>query len=266
MFPFLVVKLHFDWRDAMDPLTIAAASGMRARLEALDLLANNIANSSTPGFKADREAYTSYLGEESLGAEMDGVGYSQISSPLIEAHRTDFSQGALTPTGSASDLALSGDGFFLLDSANGPLLTRSGKLHVSRDGRLLSAEGHEFATVAPQRIRADPELPVEVDSDGTVRQQGSPLGRLKVVKYAIQSQPPKREGVYFALDTGQARTLVPSEAEVQQGMVENSNYSVPEAAVRLVAVLRQFESLQKALQLGGEMGRKAVEEVARVNP
>lgn len=250
----------------MDPLTAAAASGMRSRLEALDLLANNLANSSTPGYKADREAYTSYLGDESSGAELDGVGYSQISVPLIEAHRTDFSQGALSPTGSSSDLALSGEGFFLLDSAAGPLMTRSGRLSISRDGRLLTADGHEFATVEPRRIRADPQLPLVVDVDGTVRQQGQPLGRLKIVQCDMRLQPPKREGVYFSLDSSPAPVLAPASAEVRQGMMEGSNFSVPESAVRLVGVLRQFEALQKALQLGGEMGRKAVEEVARVNP
>lgn len=250
----------------MDPLTTAAAAGMRSRLEALDMLANNLANGSTPGYKADREAYTSYLGEDSLGAELEGTGRAQVTVPLIESHRTDFSQGALSPTGSSSDLALSGEGFFLLDSASGPLLTRSGKLSVSRDGKLLSAEGYEFSTVEPQRIRANPQLPIEIDADGTVRQRGEPLGRLKLVSYGAEAQPPKREGVHFILDAGQAKALKASAAEVKQGMVEGSNYSVPEAAVRLVAVLRQFESLQKALQLGGEMGRKAVEEVARVNP
>lgn len=250
----------------MDPLTIAAASGMRSRLEALDLLANNLANSSTPGFKADREAYTSYLGEDSLSAAIDGAGVQQVTVPLIETHRTDFSQGPLSPTGSESDLALAGSGFFQLDSPAGPLLTRSGKVSIARDGRLLTPDGHEFATFEAQRIRANPQLPLSVDPDGTVRQQGQHLGRLKVVQYDTTSQPPKREGVYFVLDTSQARDLAPSTAEVRQGMTEGSNYSVPEAAVRLVGVLRQFESLQRALQLGSEMGRKAVEEVARVNP
>lgn len=249
----------------MDSLTTAAASGMRARLEALDLLANNLANSSTPGYKADREAYTSYPGGGFV-AESEGAGGAQVTAPFIESHRTDFSQGALSPTGSPADLALSGEGFFLLNAPSGPLLTRSGHLSVSRDGKLLSAEGYEFSSVEPQGIRANPERPVVIEPDGTVRQDGAPLGRLKLVQFDRQAQPPKREGVYFVLDTGQLPGLKPATAQVQQGMAENSNYSVPEAAVRLVAVLRQFESLQRALQLGGEMGRKAVEEVARVNP
>jgi flagellar basal body rod protein FlgG len=235
-------------------------------MEALDILANNLANTSTPGFKADREAYTTYFNAQSLEGAADGSGRPPATAPLIESLRTDYSQGTLSPTGSPQDLALSGEGFFLLEGRHGPLMTRAGSMRVAPDGRLTNHEGYEFATVEPQRIRADPLLPITVDPDGTVQQNGAPLGRLKIVERGAESQPPKREGVYFALDSKDMKGLTAARAEVRQGMTEASNYSAPEAAVRLVAVLRQFESLQKALQLGGEMGRKAVEEVARVNP
>ncbi|MBI4891092.1 MAG: flagellar hook basal-body protein [Acidobacteria bacterium] len=249
----------------MDPLTTAAAAGMRARLEALDLLANNLANSSTPGFKADREAYSIYLGAESQEAAASGLGLATGAVPEIDSHRTDFRPGVLTSTGSAQDLALSGEGFFLVDGPNGPLLTRGGTFRVSADGRVTTSEGYEFATVEPRRIRADSTKAVEVDLDGTVRQEGVALGRFKLVRPDLKNQPAKREGVYFSIDNSQVAGMPESQAEVRQGMSEASNYSAPEAAVRLVSVLRQFESLQRAMQMSSEMGRKAVEEVARVN-
>ena len=76
----------------MDPLTIAAAAGIRARMESLELLANNIANASTAGFKADREFYDLYLGDQA------GGGPETTRLPLIEREWTDFSQGVLKPT------------------------------------------------------------------------------------------------------------------------------------------------------------------------
>src|ERR1041385_1912118 len=85
---------------AMDSLLISAASGMKARMESLDMLANNIANSGTVGFKTDREFY----------------GIYQQELPVIEKQWTDFSQGALTPTGNPLDLALSGKGMFALNT------------------------------------------------------------------------------------------------------------------------------------------------------
>lgn len=239
----------------MDPLTITAGAGLRSRAEALDLLANNLSNASTSGFKADREAYTQYLGEESW----------QTTSPYIETHRTDFSQGQLKQTGEPRDLALEGRGFFLVDGPGGALLTRNGAFRISTDGRLTTPDGYEFATVEPRRIRANPALPVEVDAEGTVRQRGQTLGRLKLVNVVEGTQPAKLEGAYFSLDTRGVAGLTASNAVVHQGKIEAANFSPAESAVRLVNILRQFETMQKALQIGGEMGRKAVEEVARVH-
>lgn len=248
----------------MDPLTTTAAAGMRSRLETLDLLSNNLANVSTPGFKADREAYSLYMAEESLLAPEEG-GLPQVSAPVIEMNRTDYSQGLLTSTGNSTDLALSGAGFFQVDGPNGTLLTRNGRLQVTRDGRLTTTDGYELSTVEPRRIRLNPEMPFTVDPDGTVRQDGSAMGRLKLVDLNPKSQTAHREGLYFSLDSRGLQDLTPARAEVRQGSLESSNYSAAEAAVKLVGVLRQFEALQRATQLGAEMGRRAVEEVARVN-
>lgn len=249
----------------MDPLVTTAAAGLRARLEALDLLANNLANSSTPGFKADREAYSLYLGDESAEARDSGSGLAQVTAPTIDRHHTDLRQGQLLPSGSQSELALSGAGFFLVTGPQGPLITRAGRIQVARDGRLVTPEGYEFVTVEPRRIKADPQRPLDIDKEGTVSQGGVRLGKLKIINPDLSVQPPKREGVYFSLDS-RLMTAPEASADVYQGRVEAANVSVPETAVRLINVLRQFESLNKAIQLGGEMSRKAVEEVARINP
>ncbi|QOY87584.1 flagellar hook-basal body protein [Paludibaculum fermentans] len=247
----------------MDPLTTTAAAGMRSRLETLDLLANNLANVSSPGFKADREAYSLYMAEESLLASEEG-GIPQTSAPVIETHHTDYGQGLLTSTGNSTDLALSGTGFFQVDGPNGTLLTRNGRLQVTRDGRLTTMDGYALSTVEPRRIRLNPEAPFSVDPDGTVRQDGAAMGRLKLVNLGSKAQAARREGLYFSLDARGVQGLTEARAEVRQGSLEASNYSASEAAVKLVGVLRQFEALQRASQLGAEMSRRAVEEVARV--
>lgn len=242
----------------MDPLNATAAAGIRARMESLDLLANNLANSGTPGFKADREAYRLYQSRESEG--------ETPWSPVLESHVTDLSQGQLTETSTRTDLAISGEGFLVVEGPGGPLLTRNGKLHVSSDGKLLSAGGYELVTVEPRRIRVDPLLPFEVAADGSVTQRGAPLGRLRIAGVAEGVQAAKREGTYFSLNGLQLRDLPAERFEIRQGYLESSNFSPAEASVKLIGVLRQFEMLQRAMQLGGEMGRRAVEDVARVTP
>lgn len=227
-------------------------------MESLDLLANNLANSGTPGFKADREAYRLYSGSESS----EGMPWS----PVIESHITDFSQGQLSATSNPGDLAISGDGFLVADGPRGPLLTRNGKLHVTKEGQLTTPEGYEVATIEPRRIRLNPQMPFEVGLDGTVTQEGAAVGRLRIAEALPGVQPAKQEGAYFQLDTSQMRTLAPERYQVRQGHLESSNFSPAEASVKLIGVLRQFETLQRAMQLGAEMSRKAVEDVARVTP
>ena len=92
----------------MDPLTSAAASGLQARMDSLDLLANNLSNTSASGYKADREFYSTYLAPEAINSPDPAVG----DSPVVGRQWTDFSQGSLTNTGNPTDLALAGPGFF----------------------------------------------------------------------------------------------------------------------------------------------------------
>ena len=99
----------------MDPIAATAASGLRARMESLDLLANNVANASTGGYKADREFYSLYVAPDAADSD------SLSTMPVIEKPWTDFSQGLVQQTGNPLDLALSGKGFFAVQSPRGPL-------------------------------------------------------------------------------------------------------------------------------------------------
>jgi flagellar basal body rod protein FlgG len=248
----------------MDPLTITAAAGMRSRLESLDLLANNLSNTSAPGFKADREQFSLYLSEETAEAQDDGTGVAQPFSPVIESHWTDTSQGELRLTGNSGDLALSGKGYFQVNGEDGPLFTRDGRFTITKGGELLTENGYEFSTTDGKSIQVDPSLPVTVDPDGTVRQQGLLVGRLKMVDWSAETASQKQGGGTFQLDSKSLQGLLDSTAQVRQGYQEQSNLSPAEASVRLIETLRQFESLTKAAQIGEDMSRHSVEDVARV--
>src|SRR5579862_5859905 len=115
----------------MDPLTAIAASGLRARMESLDLLANNVANASTNGYKADREFYSLYVAPEAEGSEA-------TTMPVIERPWTDLAQGLLVSTGNPLDVALSGQGFFSVQGPTGALYTRNGDFHLAADGSLVT--------------------------------------------------------------------------------------------------------------------------------
>lgn len=242
----------------MDNLSVAAAAGLRARMESLDLLAHNLANATTPGFKADRELYRQYVSEENIGTEGAPV------LPVIEKHHTDFSQGTLLNSGGPLDVALSGKGFFTAKTPNGPVYLRGGTFQATPDGRITTREGYEveIRTADGQPFRADPKLEFEISRDGRVRQAGRELGRFSIVEFD-SGEYEKRMGNYFSFSS--PKPIEARDVEVHQGKTEQANVAAPEMAVRLVNVMRQFEMLNRAIALGGEMNRRAVEEVARVN-
>jgi flagellar basal-body rod protein FlgF len=242
-------------------MTVAAASGMRARLESLEMLANNLANAATAGYKSDREFYSLYVSEEALASNQGELS----TLPVIQSQWTDFTQGTLTPTGNSLDFALSGPGFFVADGPSGPLYTRNGGFRVSPAGVLTTGDGYAVGSLSGTPIRLEPGAPAEVSPEGTVRQAGQVMGQLAVVNFAQPAGLGKFGKNYFRALDAQAAPRPAQGVEVHQGKLESSNVAAPESAVRLINILRQFEMLQKAVTLGGEMGRRAIEEVARVN-
>jgi len=245
----------------MDPLTNAAASGIRARLESLDMLGNNIANSSAPGFKADREFYGLYLSAEAADSP---IGTNPTTLPVIERQWTDFSQGSLTPTGNPLDLALNGQGFFVAQSPNGLVFTRDGRFRLSLQGELQTQDGYKIQGQDGKPILLDSTRPVEIGSDGTLRQDGQDVARIALVNFPDPAVLAKRGNNYFRTDLSTMPPASAPQAEIQQGKIEAANSQPAESAVRLVNILRQFESLQKALSIGADMNRRAVEDVARI--
>jgi len=243
----------------MDALSIAAASGLRSRMETLDMLANNLANSTTGGFKLDREFYSLYVSSEAQASSPDPT-----TVPVIEKQWTDFSQGLLVNTGNNLDVALSGKGFFTATAPSGPLYTRNGSFRLSPAGVLMTAEGYPLVTPEGKKIQAPSSSPLEVTPDGEVLQDGQSLGKLHLVDFPENTAIVKQGNNYFHLADSRIKATPVTTARVEQGKIENSNVSPAETAVRLVSVMRQFEMLQKAVSLGSDMNRRAVEEVAKV--
>jgi flagellar basal-body rod protein FlgF len=245
----------------MDQLAVTAASGMRARLDALDMLANNLANSTTGGFKLDREFYSLFSAHDE--SQFDGEG-SPASLPQVKSQWTDFSQGTLQPTGSPLDLALSGQGFFTVNGPSGPLYTRNGSFQMSPAGVLTTSEGYPVSTVDGGTIQSQSQGQIKIAADGTVEQDGQTLGQLTVVDFQDRMVLGKLGASYYVNTSKTAKPAPAPDAAVAQGQIEGSNVAPAESAVRLVGLMRQFEMLQKAISLSSDMDKKAFDEVARV--
>lgn len=243
----------------MDPLTISAAGGLRSRMESLDLLANNLANADTGGYKTDREFYGLFIAPEAESPDASGLN----TLPVIERNWIDFAQGNLRHTANPLDFAIDGKGFFAVDSPSGIAYTRNGNFRLSAAGALVTSEGYSVRTATGRPLQLNPVQPIEVLADGTIRQSGQTVGQLSLVDFENSQQLSKQGNNYFK-PPDEKTAKRPFTAQVHQGKLESSNVGSAEAAVRLVNVMRQFEMLQRAITIGGEMNKKAVEEVARV--
>lgn len=243
----------------MDGIMTAAASGMRARMESLDLLANNIANQSTAGYKADREAYTLYRAFDVIDPALDGA---PREAPLIQENWTDFSPGSLQLTGEQAHLALDGPGYFRVRGPAGELLTRSGAFRVGSDSTLVTADGYRVLSTSGEPIQVRPNQPFSISRNGEITQRGEIVATVQIQEVSDPTALKKHHGTYFQLTRADAATAG-GRTQVLQNHLEGANVAGPESSVRLIEVLRQFETLQKAIQIGSEMGRRA-DEVARI--
>ena len=228
----------------------------------LDLLANNLANSATSGYKVDREYYGLFSSDDATNSVDGGSG---ATLPTIEKQWIDFSPGVVEETGNPLDVAISGKGFFSVKGPRGPLYTRNGKFQVLPNGDLGNTEGQALLTAGGGTIHVLPHRPITIALDGKVQQQGQTVGQIGVVNF--KSTDPLKKTTSSAFENTDITKNPPTPAtnvEVQQGKLEGSNVPVADSAMRLVGVMRQFEMLQKAIGVSSDMDTKSIQEVARV--
>jgi flagellar basal-body rod protein FlgF len=242
----------------MDQISVLAAAGMQARMQSLDLVANNLANSSTGGYKSDGEFYTLFTSE---AAGEDGSGASSV--PMIQRQWTDFGQGLLEQTNNPLDFGLSGKGFFVVQGPSGPLYTRNGNFRFSNTGSLITNEGYPLLQQNGQPFKANTAVKLDVARNGEISQNGKSIGTIKVAEFDNPAGLSKYGANYFTNSSGEAPADATG-AQIYQGKIETSNVSASHGAVRIVGLSRQFEMMQKAISISNDMNKQAIEEVAKV--
>lgn len=233
-----------------------ALSGMRARLEQLDRLAADIANVGTAGYKTQRAG----------DAQADRPQFNAVLQSAIDVttgqRRLDVTPGTLATTGRDLDLALDGEGFFVINTPAGPRYTRNGHFSRRADGTLITDDGSEVQGTDNRPIKLG-DGAVTVDADGTVRAGDVAAGTLKVVNFADTKALSTESGARLRSD-GAAPTPVTA-PQVRSGALEQSNVSVVDRVAELTSVTRSFESLQRALTLVmNDVDGRAIEQLGRI--
>lgn len=246
----------------------SAYLGMKARQQRLDLIAGNIANASTNGFKADRLAFR-VLNEN---GPVDAATKGQVSETnkrrapdtgVQIQQMTDFSMGAMRETGRSLDVTLDGPGFLTVQTPRGERYTRSGSLTLDANGQLVTQNGDLVIgdggpiTVGPGEVT--------IGDDGTISSNGQIAGRLKISHFNDPAAALQKEGHSLFVATGVEPVVESTSTRVVQGALESSNVNSLTEMVAMMQNTREFDSLQRSVSMMmNDIGRTVANELGKL--
>jgi flagellar basal-body rod protein FlgG len=241
----------------------SAEAAMRPKMTQMEVLANNLANINSTGFKKDR-VFVRML-EESAAGRADG----RTDLAGVEAQRAvDFSGGSLRQTGNPLDLAIEGRGFFAVDTPRGMRLTRNGNFKLSPDGTLVTGEGYAVLSAAghitiPQADKL-PQGSVSINEAGEISTGRETIARVRVVDVERTAMLQKDHESLFSPDPGDPVRDIPADQTViRQGYLEESNVEGIEEMIAMIELSRSFETDQKMIQ-AQDQSLDRVMEIGRV--
>jgi flagellar basal-body rod protein FlgF len=244
----------------MDSGYYALSTALIARTQALDTIANNLANSSTTGYLAERNVFSSVL-TASGNASNSSLNLAINNYGVLGETTLDTSQGALQKTGNDLDLAVQGSGFFMVQTKNGPQYTRNGAFQISSKGQLVTAAGDPVVG-AKGAITMLPG-PVSISADGTISSNGAVTGKLQLVEFPAGAPLNSAGGTYYTAPANSA--VAAASSTVQQGALESSNVNPVSGMVELISAQRSDEMMQRALSMfNSEIDKTATQDLPKI--
>ncbi|OZA16400.1 MAG: flagellar basal-body rod protein FlgF [Rhodobacterales bacterium 17-64-5] len=234
--------------DAAGYTTLNRQSGL---MREMGVVANNIANASTTGFRREGVVFSEFV------AAMDQD--PSLSMAYASGRHADLTQATLGQTGGAYDLAIQGEGFFLIETPDGERLTRAGAFTPSAAGELVTPDGYRLLDAGGAPVFVPPDAKVAVARDGTVSVGGGPIAQIGLWQPVDPLTLRHQSGTLFA-----AGELEPVEgAEVLQGMLEDSNVEPVSEIARMIEVQRAYEMGQKFLDAEDTRVRGVIQTLGR---
>jgi flagellar basal-body rod protein FlgF len=244
-----------------------SAAGLQVQEYRQAIIANNLANAETPGFKADRIAFQERLNAATARGDL------RARNPVLDAMTgglfetqvyTNFAQGNIIPTTNPLDLAINGDGFLAVQTKDGPRYTRDGRLAMAVDGTLIhAASGRPVLSSEGQPITVDPasQTAISIDSSGRVSQGDRVAGTLALVDFADRGQLEKTGQTLFAAN---GQKSIEAGGSIKQAAYEASSVEPVAALVDLISASRAYEANARLVSLQDESLGRVVNELGRV--
>ena len=233
----------------------------------LDVVANNIANVNTTGFKADQSLFQEYL---MPGAHEDNFVGRDRRESYVQDRGTyrDFSQGAAEQTKNPLDVAIQGNGFLVVQTAAGERYTRDGGLQLNNQGQLVTAEGDQVLGTAGPITFQPTDHDVNISPDGTVTvQEGNNRldalrGKLRLVSFADAQRLLKEGSNLYSAAAGDAQPDLKS--TIEQGYLEKSNVNAVAEMSHMIEVTRAYTQIATMLNQESDLHKTAIEQLANV--
>jgi len=237
--------------DSPGYVALTRQSGLRRELQTI---ANNIANASTTGYRREGLTFSEHV-------KVLEPGEPSLSMARTHARHIDTAQGPLTQTGGSFDFAIEGEGFFMLEGPEGPLLTRAGSFTPSPEGELVAPDGARPLDAGGAPVFVPPGAgSVALAADGTLSADGIPLTQVGLYMPADSNELSRRAGVRFAVEG----ELLPAENAVMlQGFVENSNVNAITEIARMIEVQNAYAQGQKFIEQEHERIRSVMQTLGR---
>jgi len=242
----------------MNNATDIALSRLTAQMRAMDITANNLANMSTPGYRAERMVFADWLSPQSRTTAPRGD--TQLAFTQDRATYRERAEGSLTQTGNPLDLALSGDGFFTVQTANGTRLTRAGRFTLQASGTITDEAGNALLDTNGQTMTvAAADTKLTVTADGAISSQNGTIGRIAVVTPNDPNKLTAEGGRLLRADTPTTPVTTP---RVVQGAVEDSDVQPITELVRMMRTQRDFQFVTQFVDAENLRHQTAIDKIA----
>jgi flagellar basal-body rod protein FlgF len=242
----------------MENTSLIAVSSQSVLRRQMDVIANNLANMNTSGFKGEKMLFREHLVRSRGGEQVLGDTLHFVTDV---ATVRDMSEGPLVKTGNPLDVAIRGKGMLAIRTEEGERYTRNGSLLIDADGNLTTQAGHRVLDDAGQPVQLGPgDTNIQVSRDGTISSDIGRLGKLKIVEFENPNDMQLiAGGVYFS----DAQPKDAESPDVVQGMVEGSNVEPIIELTRMIEVSRAYQGVKTMIEKEDERIKKMVQEYGR---
>ena len=232
-------------------------SRMVALQRQMDVVANNIANATSTGFKRERVMFSEYLQRPTMG--------ERISMVQDRTTARDMSPGPMSATSNPLDLAIRGKGYFVVDTLNGPHYTRAGRFQLDPKGQIVDNNGLPVLSADMKPITLPPGAnEIRIKGDGSVYTNldpSNPAGKINVVTFDNEQQMTEVSGGLFLTD--EPAKPAPKDTRLAQGVIEESNVQPVVEMTNMMSVLRQYQGIEKIIDSEHKSQQSMIQKLGR---